>query len=46
VTVHVVEAPAAMLGGAHASEDTLRLGVTVTVEVGALAPSVAVTVTV
>jgi hypothetical protein len=44
--VHVVELPPATVGGAHASEDTLRLGITVTVEVGVLALSVAVTVTV
>jgi hypothetical protein len=44
--VHVVGVPLATLGGVQASEDTLRLGVTVTIEVGVLAPSVAVTVTV
>jgi hypothetical protein len=45
VTVHVVDAPDVTLVGAHASEDTEGLGVTVTVPV-VLPPSVAVTVTV
>jgi hypothetical protein len=45
VTVHVVAAPGVRLGGAHASDDTLVMGVTVTVAV-MFPPSVAVTVTV
>jgi len=45
VTVHVVTAPGLRLAGAHATDDTLVTGVTVTVPV-ALPPSVAVTVTV
>lgn len=44
VTVHVVAAPDATLAGSHTSEDTPRIGVTVTFAV-ALPPSVAVTVT-
>ena len=43
VTVHVVAAPEVKLVGLHTSEDTARLGVTVTVAV-ALPPSVAVTI--
>ncbi len=43
--VHVLAAPAATLVGAHTSDDTLALGVTLTVAV-VLVPSVAVTVTV
>jgi hypothetical protein len=45
VTVHVVAAPELRLAGAHASDDTLVTGMTVTVAV-VLPPSVAVTVTV
>ena len=45
VTVHVVLAPDVTLEGAHASDETLGAGVTVTVAV-VLPPSVAVTVTV
>ena len=45
VTVQVVAAPETMLDGAHASDETLGLGVTFTVAV-ALPPSVAVRVTV
>jgi hypothetical protein len=45
LTVHVVAAPAVMLVGLQTSDDTLRLGVTVTVAV-VLALSVAVTVAV
>jgi hypothetical protein len=45
VIVHVVAAPDVRLAGAHASEDTLGLGATVTVAVALLAPSVAVKVT-
>lgn len=44
VTVHVVAVPELMLAGAHASDDTLALGVTVTVAV-LFPPSVAVKVT-
>jgi hypothetical protein len=43
--VHVVEAPEVTLAGAHASADTIGLGVTFTVVV-VLPPSVAVSVTV
>ena len=43
--VHVIAAPDVTLAGAHASEDTLGLGATVTVAV-VLPPSVAVMVTV
>jgi len=45
VTVHAVAAPGARLTGAHASDDTVGLGVTVTVAV-VLPPSVAVNETV
>jgi hypothetical protein len=45
VAVHVVAAPELMVGGVHASDDTLALGVTVTVAV-LLPPNVAVRVTV
>ncbi len=45
VTVQVVAAPGARLTGAHASDDTVGLGVTVIVAV-VLPPSVAVIVTV
>jgi len=45
LTVHAVAAPVVMLVGLQTSDDTLRIGVTVTVAV-VLAPSVAVTVTV
>jgi hypothetical protein len=45
VTVHVVLAPDVTLEGAHARDETLGPGVTVTVAV-VLPPSVAVTVTV
>ena len=45
VTVHVVAAPELMLVGVHASDDTLALGVTVTIAV-VFPPSVAVSVTV
>jgi hypothetical protein len=45
VTVHVVATPGLRLAGAHASDDTARLGATVTVAV-VLPPSVAVSVTV
>ena len=45
LTVHVVAPPDVMLVGLQTSDDTARLGVTVTVAV-ALPPSVAVTVTV
>jgi hypothetical protein len=45
VTVHVVGTPGVRLVGAHASDDTLVMGVTVTVAV-VLPPKVAVTVTV
>jgi hypothetical protein len=45
VTVHVVLAPDVTLEGAHATDETLGPGVTVTVAV-VLPPSVAVTMTV
>jgi hypothetical protein len=45
VIVHVLAAPAVTLAGAHASDDTLAVGVTLNVAV-ALEPSVALTVTV
>jgi hypothetical protein len=45
VTVHVVVRPGLRLVGAHASDDTARLGATVTIAM-VLPPSVAVSVTV
>jgi hypothetical protein len=44
VTVHVVATPGLTIAGAHESDDTARLGVTVTVAV-VFPPSVAVSVT-
>jgi hypothetical protein len=46
VTVHVVAVPVVRLVGTQTSDDTLRLGVAVTVAVAVLEPRVTVTVTV